>query len=162
MRRANSARLLLVASLLFMLCAFVALLALMPSYAIVQAGSNALGDGSSGSLSDADQAARDDIFRAQLMLRDLRPVASATSSALSLFDIVLRERPKGVLVRSLNYERGDPGTIIVQGTAPSREEINAYRAALAKDPAFKSASVPLQNLTGSGDGHFTLTLTGAF
>jgi len=160
-RRMNTERLLLVGSLLLIVCAAIAFLVLVPSYAIVRAESD-LPEVSHESISIADKAERDDIFRAQLLVRDLWPIASSSTPILEVLNEVLRERPVDVVVRRINYERGNPGTIILSGSAPSREKIQAYQGALARNPSIKSANVPLQNLAGSDGGHFTLTLTGKF
>ena len=160
-RRMNTERLLLVGSLLLIVCAVIAFLALVPSYLIVRAESD-LPEVSEESISVADKAERDDIFRAQLLIRDLRPIASSSVPILEVLNEVLRERPADVVVRRVSYERGNPGTILLSGSAPSREAIQAYQSALASNPSIKSANVPLHNLAGRDGGDFTLTLTGTF
>ena len=154
-------RFVLVGSLVAIVCGAIALFALMPAYATVSAQDPAAVDPLS-SISLPASTERDDVARARVLVEELGHVASSTVSALSVLEDVFGMRPAGVKISAVSYTRGDPGTIIVSGTAPSREEINTYRAALSGDSRFKSVSVPISTLTGFGGGNFSVTLTGTF
>lgn len=159
----HRARFVLVGSLAAIACGAVVLLALMPLYAIVRAERTAAEESvSNTAAASSSERDREDITRAQALIRELRPVASSTVSALEILDAALGARPKGVTVTNIHYSRGNPGTIVLQGLAPSREEISALRMVLAKDPHFSGVSVPIGILTGVQGGQFTVTLTGTF
>ena len=160
LRKENRARFFLVGSLALMLCAAIALLALMPGYATMRAGAS--GDEAQGGPSLADKAEKEEISRAQVLVNDLYAIASSTVSVFDILDPIIRARPSGVVLKSISYKRGTPGMITLIGSAPSREQITAYRDILAKSPHVENASVPIQNLTGRDDGRFTITLSGAF
>ena len=160
-RNAHRARFVLVGSLIVIVCGAVALLALVPAYAIVRSGHAAIDDPLQ-TVSLPPSTDRDDVMRAQALVRELRPVASSTTSALQILGSVLSARPPGITISSMSFARGDPGTIVVSGVAPSRDEVNAYRAALSKDSRFKTVSVPIGILSIPEGGRFSVTLTGTF
>lgn len=158
-RSSYRARFVLVGSLVFGACGIVSLLALVPAYAIVSAERNAAAD---TLISLPPSTDREDLSRAQALARELKPAASSTISLLPVLGEILSARPQGVAVSSMHITRGDPGTISLTGTAPSRDEINAYRAILAENPRFEDVSVPIGTLTGPGNGSFSATLSGVF
>ena len=161
-RRFHRAHFVLVGSLTGIVCGSIALLALLPLYAIVRAEHGALEVNTPILRGASDAEERAGIMRAQFLVREFRPLASSTPPALEILGIALDARPPGVTVSSMSYVRGDPGMIVLGGVARSRDEINAYRTVLAKDPHFKSVAVPIGILTGSEGGRFTITLSGAF
>lgn len=154
-------RFVLAGSLVAIVSGAVALFALMPAYAALSAQRLAVTDPLS-SVSLPPSTDRDDVARARVLVQELGPVASSSPSVLNVLGDVFGMRPAGVKISSVSYERGDPGTIIVSGTVPSRDEINTYRAVLSSDPRFKNVSVPISTLTGLGGGNFSVTLTGTF
>ena len=156
------ARFVLVGSLVLIAGGLIALLALVPAYSLVNTNRAAANDLLGSAASSSLKSNRNDLIRAQQLVKELRPIASSTVSVLEVLADVLGARPPGLVVLSVNFARGNPGTITLNGTAPSRDEINAYRTVLAKDPRFKSVSVPIGVLAGSDDGHFSLTLKGTF
>ena len=162
-RRSHIARFILVGSLTAIICGGIALLTLVPLYVIVRVDEvtegAGTGDRSITALGETDQ---EDIIHAQKLVWELRPIIAATSSVMSILDAVLTARPNGVIVLSVSYVRGEPGTIVLRGQASSRDAINAYRTSVAKDLRFKNVSVPINDLTSAEDGHFTMTLTGTF
>lgn len=156
-RKETRARFVLVGSLVLIVCAAIAMLALLPSYAIVRTGASE----KSAQGGVADEVEKNEIVRTRLLLSGLLPVASSTVSLLEVLDQAIRARPSGIFINNIIYKR-DPASLILFGSASSRERIKAYRDALAKNAYFKNASVPIQDLTGSDGGRFTLTLTGSF
>jgi hypothetical protein len=162
-RKAHRARFMLVGSLVSIVCAGIALLALVPAYAIVSAGRS-----SAEEAADAEALSfstdREEITRARALVKELLPLATSTAPLYTVLDEILSARPSGIVVTNVNVRRGDPGEIILNGTVRSRDEINAYRDALAKNSRFDSISVPvpLGLLTGIGGGAFSATLLGTF
>src|SRR3989338_759494 len=155
------ARVVLAGSLLAIACGAIALLALVPAYAICNE-EQGQGEAVQAAPSPASSADREEIARAQVLLRELKPIASSTPSVLEFVEAILAPRPAGVAIQSVRLARGAPGTLVVTGTAPSRAAISAYRAALSDDPRFESVSVPIGNLTGAKNDRFTVTITGHF
>ena len=164
-RSSYRARFVLVGSLAAIVCGGIALLALAPAYVVLRIEENAM----SGNVplvalpaSAQDKSDRTDISRAQVLLARLSPVASSTATSLDALNAAIRARPNGVVLQSLTYTAGKQGAIVLSGKAPSGTAVNAYRIALSADARFKSISVPISDLTGTQDGHFSVTLTGAF
>ncbi|MBI5456264.1 PilN domain-containing protein [Candidatus Kaiserbacteria bacterium] len=83
------------------------------------------------------------------------PISEAIESAYVL-------RPPGVTIGAVAYAGGKPGTITLAGSAKSRENVSAFRDALAKSGSFENVSVPVGALVGALEGGFTITLTGNF
>lgn len=158
-QRSHRARFVLVGSLVAMVCGVVALLALVPSYAVVSAERGTTSDAQVPLSASTD---REDVMHAQLLVKELRPVASSTISALDILDEALSIRPKGTIISSMRLSRGSPGSIVMNGIAPSRDAINAYRAILSQDTRFETVSVPIGTLSGAAGGPFSVTITGTF
>src|SRR3989344_7472673 len=119
------ARFVLVGSLISIVCGAIALLALVPAYALVGAERAVANNDDLQVVSLPPSADRDDIIRAQALVRELRSIASSTVSTLDVLDGILGARPARVAISSMSYVRGDPGTIVINGTAPSRDAIRA-------------------------------------
>lgn len=160
-------RLVLVGALAFLGLALLAGLALLPAYAALQIEQNLLEQRSASGPASADpnpqsRNERNDISRSQSLLIRVAPYVSATSSPSELIGIALEPRPKGVFVNHIGFTSGRGGTIVIDGVAPGREEINQYREGLSKNPRFTGVSVPVGALIGAEGGKFTITLSGAF
>lgn len=139
-----------------------ALLALLPAYAALRAESSFFDTKSSAAagVQKGKDAERDQILRTRILLEQLSPVASSTAPVLDALLSALDTRPAGVTVDRMNYVRG--AEVIIGGSARSREGVQAYVAALRLDPRWKNISVPIGDLAGTGDGRFSITLTGTF
>lgn len=153
---AYRARFILAGSAVALVVALIAFLALLPGYLALHAVESVVVQPSSSS---SNTETRVDITRAQALLTVLKPLVAATTTPLQIVSAALELRPKGVKVERITYA---PGTIVLAGSAPSRESISAYKNALAADPHFTSASVPVGDLTGASGGKFSVTLSGAF
>lgn len=155
-RRFYAGHFVLVGALVLIGCACLTLIALMPSFLSAR---QALGEKSvEAQPLPADE--KSDILHAQILVRELHPLASSTVSVLQVFDEIFRARPLNVFISSADISL-ESKTIILAGTAPSRDEINAYRAELSKNPRFKNVSLPIGALAGAEGGHFSITITGA-
>lgn len=163
--RSFRARYVLVGSLALLASAIVTLLALLPAYVVVYVERTSVSGDASLAASPAgaqEKSDRDDILRAQMLLKDLSTTASSTTVGLDAIRAALEKRSKGITVQTISYVAGETGTIMVGGTAAGREDISAYATSLRADPRFKSVSIPIGDLAGTGNGRFTITLTGTF
>lgn len=158
-RSSYRARLVFAGSLIGILAGTVALLALVPAYTLVKAGQQNT-EIQVAELPSSDE--RNEIARTQSLVRSLKPVLTATSSSLALFDEIFSVRPPGVKLSSIGYVKGEPGTIAISGRASSRDDINTYRAALSGDSRFQSVDVPIGAFVGIEGGIFSMTITGTF
>jgi hypothetical protein len=109
-----------------------------------------------------DTTERDELSRTKLMIKDLVPIATSTSAVVETIDRALSKRPAGIYIQSIDYERGVTSRLILGGISTARDAIRAFREALGKEPIFKSVTLPLDDLTGTEDGGFTITATGTF
>lgn len=160
-RASHRSRFLFVGALFLLGCALFALVSLVPVYLIVRAEKGPAEEVLQGAARSTQDEDREAIVRAQLLIRDLRPLASSTASLVETIEMVLLAKPGNVTITGLSLVRGNPGTIVIGGIAPSRDTLNAYRAVLAKDPHFESVTLPVASLTGAESGRFTMTLTGS-
>ncbi len=160
-RSTYRARFIVAGSFTALFVAGLCALALLPSYLALHAGDVAgiPMSTSTKAVSDADRSA---IASIRTMLASLSPILVATTTPTVAMTKVLSLRPSTITIDHLTYSEGDPGTIVVTGSAATREAINGYRQALSSDPLFKSVSVPIGDLTGEPGARFSLTLSGAF
>ncbi|MBI2612950.1 PilN domain-containing protein [Candidatus Kaiserbacteria bacterium] len=148
-------------SLVTIVCGAIALLALLPVYAMVRgAPTEAIPESATQALPESSD--REDLARTRLMLKELQPIASSTVSVLSILEEIFVARPMGTTITSISFTRGEDGEIVLGGTSPSRDDINAYRETLAKSPRFTSVTVPIGVLAGTVGSRFTITLKGTF
>ena len=161
-RRFYRSRAVVAGSLVASACAAVALLSLVSAYTIVNAVPASLEGSPEVTLPASSGEDREEIVRAQVLLKEFGPLASSASSSMEFIEAALLARPAGVLVQNIHITRGASATLVLAGTTPSRDDINAYRVSLSKDPRFKSVSVPIGILAGAKDDRFTVTLTGDF
>ncbi len=155
------ARFTVAGSYIAILAALLCALSLLPSYLALHAdaGAGATSSTSSNKATDTDHAA---IVAVQSIVASLSPIVAATTSPAAAIAEALSLRPSGITVDHITYSGGDPGTIMLVGSAATREAINGYRQALSADPHFKSVSVPVGDLAGAPGGRFSLTLSGTF
>lgn len=157
-------RFILAGSITLCACGLLALLALLPAYAALRAEGAITPDALSvdTGVQKGKGAERDQILRTRMLLGQFALVASSSTSVLDAFVSALGKRPAKVAVDHMSYIRNTEGEMTVGGTASSREGVNAYVAALRLDSRWKSVSVPIGDLAGTGDGRFSITLTGTF
>lgn len=159
-------RILYAGALVFLFTAVFAGLALLPSYIAPKIEKGLLKESavlaSKAEINPQSRAEINDILRSQAILARVSPVISATSSAADLLTAALLLRPRGISVNRLSFVSGQNGTIVIEGIAPGREEINLYREELSKNERFSSISVPVGALLGAEGGKFTITVKGAF
>ena len=157
-------RLLLAASVALSVCGLLALLALLPAYAALRA-EGAFSNAASSVDTEVQKGKdpeRDQILRTRILLEQLSPTASSTAPMFDALISALGKRPAGIAVDRIRYGRDTEGELTIGGTASSREGVQAYVAALRTDPRWGSISVPIGDLAGTGDGRFSITLTGTF
>lgn len=148
-------------SLVAIVCGIAALLGLFPVYVMVR-GANVQPDSVivQGALSA--EVDLEEIARARLLVRDLKPIVATATSSLDILADVFEARPPGTIVTSIALDLGEAGVITLAGTSASREDITAYRDALARKARFKSVTVPIGVLTGTAGKAYTMTITGPF
>lgn len=161
LRRSYIERIVFVSSVVLIACGVVALAALISTYAVVTGDAESPSDGEEVMLSEAS-ADRQAIQRAQSLVRELKPVATSTISIIELVRDVVAVRGERIRIESLDVRRGADGSISVSGTMSSRDDVNAYRAALSENPRFQKVSVPLGILTSASDTRFSISITGSF
>ena len=155
------ARFIVAGSFVALFVAGLCALALLPSYLAIHAADirDVPASSSTKTASDADRASVSSI---RTMLESLSPVLTATTTPSVVITKILSLRPPTIRIDHLTYSGGNPGTIVVTGSAATREAINGYRQVLSSDPFFKTVSVPVGDLTGAPGARFSLTLTNAF
>lgn len=153
-------RFVLAGSLVALASAALSFLALLPSYIALHEGGPAFSASISGNqMSDEDRRA---IAHTRDLLTVLSPLVSTTTTPTQALMLALSLRPAKVAVDHLNFTSGNPSIIMLGGSAGTREAINAYRQALAGDPHFLSASVPVGDLAAATGGRFSMTISGNF
>ncbi len=159
-RREYLARFILAGSFLAIGLAFFAILALSPSYGVLYMTRPA-------TIAQATQIKESkteelDVARAQSLLIQLGPAASATSTVSRAIEIALSGRPAGVHIDTISYKAGADSTILLSGVADTRGVLDKYRTTLQADSRFSSINLPVGDLIGIKGGRFTITLAGKF
>ena len=155
------ARFVMTGALLMIAAAGLAVLALAPTYAVF-AFASAASAAPSVSRPALDPSDVTNIAHTQGLVSQLLPLVSATTSPTDAITLALSKLSRGVKVDHITYTPGHPTSLMLVGTADTREAINAYRDALLTDKHFGSVTVPVGALVGADGGRFTVTLTGAF
>lgn len=154
------ARGIIAGSLVLLGAALFSAVALLPSYLALQIGTSPTP--SDQPLNSSDQVDRSAILQTQSLLAVLSPLVSATTTPSDVIARALAVRPSGVLVDHVTFTSGNPGAIVLYGSASGGDAVNAYRKALNADSDLKSVTVPVGDLAGAADGRFTMTLSGNF
>lgn len=154
-------RFIIAGSLVALLAAGLCALSLLPSYLALHAADveSTASTTSSKVASDTDRAA---IAFVRTTLTSLAPLVAATTTPTDAITQALSLRPSTILIDHITYAGGNPSTIMIIGSAATREAINGYRQALSADPHFTTVSIPIGDLTGAPGARFSLTLSGAF
>lgn len=152
-RRMYRARLIIALALTLFALAGALFLALIPSYLSLASAPRVSG-------AEAVRRAEDSqaIARAQVIVSAILPVLAATNTPSIYLEAALAAQPSSVKVDRITFttsERG--GSLLLIGEA-SREKVAAFRDALSAHPLFRSATVPVSSLVGTGAGQFSLTL----
>jgi hypothetical protein len=152
------ARIIIAASLVALILALPAGVALLPSYLAIRMAAP------STSSTEGERAASEDtmaVARAVALMLRLDETVAASSSPTALIQSALAERPRGVTVERVSLASGEKSTMIIAGTA-SREGVSAFRDNLEATAPFKKVEVPVGALVGSERTSFSFTVTGDF
>ncbi len=143
-------------SLVLILLAAFALVALIPAYLVLVRAGVAVEESTTVVGVPADDPTA--IVRAQTLVDSFTPILHASVSPTTLIEAALAIKPAGASIDRISYRIGQ---IVVSGQA-SRETIEAYRNALLADTRFESVSVPVSSLVGRDGSRFSITLSGNF
>lgn len=159
--RSYLSRFLAAASIVTIVIAALFALALAPGYLALRIQEQARPGGAdiSKSASSEDRTA---LLHTQSQLTAVAPIFSASTTPATVIVAALALRPPGISIDRIAYIPGAPGKLVLSGSAVHRENLSAYREALAKSTYFTSASVPVSDLAGAARGQFSITLTGNF
>lgn len=155
-------RFIIAGSLMALLAAGLCALSLLPSYLALHAADIASAASSTTPPKVATDADRAAIVSLRALLTSLSPLIAGTTSPSTVITQALSLRPSTILIDHITYAGGNPGTIIIAGSAATREAINGYRQVLSADSHWKSVSIPIGDLTGEPGARFSLTLSGSF
>ncbi len=153
-------RFFLAGALIMLAIASLSALALSPSYLVLQTADGAFVSKSAAGISGAQQD-RDAIIRTQALLKTLSPLISTTTPT-DIIAKAIAARPLGIIIEHVTYSAGHPSSLLLSGTADTTDKLNTYQNILRADSAFTGVSVPVGDLAGTGDGQFSITLTGNF
>jgi len=113
-------------------------------------------------LSSSDEAAL--AARLSALSRDATILVSLATapSATDLIRQALAVRRSGITLSGIMYapaKGSRPGTLMLSGTAASRNGLRAYQLALATTPEFANADLPVSSYAKDSDIPFTITIT---
>lgn len=151
----HRARFIIIFSLVLIALAVVALLALVPSFAALEANTLSEEEISAQGTTAAENMR--DMAKSQTLLTAVQPTIAATSSPMTMIGKVLALRPKGATVQRIKYS-DTARSVQIDGMA-SRDMLTTYRTALEKDGSFSSVSVPFTAVVGSS-GQYSITVIG--
>lgn len=159
--RMYRARFLIAGSFAALAIAGFSALALVPSYLVLRVGRESAVAQNSSEMTGI-QEDRSAIAHAHALIRALSPLLSSTTTPSASIAKVVTLRPAGIVVNHIALTTGHPGALVVSGVADTAEAISRYQNALRADSSFTSASVPVGDLAGTGNGQFSITLSGNF
>lgn len=159
--RMYRSRFILVGASVFLLVALLSFGALLPGYVALRSSGATLSEQDTKTIT-TDKKESEELAYAQSLLAVLSPFTSASTTPTRIIRDALVARPKGLLVTHIIFSGGKSGEIVLSGSATSLEAIQAYQEALRADPQFTNVSVPVGDLAGTGDGGFSITLSGNF
>lgn len=165
MARSARAKFILTGALVCAGAAFAGIVALSPAFFVVYFARVASPEGSGAVATEQEMQRKADQEAAGRIRVLLQEIASATTKHMSASDAIAGAytlRPAGITIGGVAYTAGTPGTITLVGSAKTREDVSAFRDALARDARFEHVSVPVAALVGALEGNFTITLTGKF
>ena len=157
--RRSLSRFVLAGSIVALVCALAAFLALLPSYFVLTESLSGIAPTAvpvSATQASADRAS---VTHTNTLLSVLAPIVSATTTPTDVVAEALKLRPAGVHVDQITYTAG---SLMLVGSASTNVTISTYRSALAADPMFSSVSVPVGALAGTDGGRFSMTISGSF
>ncbi len=150
------ARFIIVGSAVALAAAALAAAALLPGYVVLHTiAAPDIGPVMPVEVAHDKQA----IEQARAYLEVMRPIVGATTTPVGALTAALALRPVGVFVDRISYR---DGSIVLGGSANSRERVNAYQKALTSDGRFSSIIVPVGDLVGNEEKRFSITLSGDF
>lgn len=154
------ARFVIVGSLVALAAASLSALSLLPSYLALHAAApvNMPSSTAKAAGSEADRAALASI---RAMVETLSPLI-ATTTPTAAITRALSVRPSAVSIDHITYSAGNPGMIILAGTAATREALGGYRQTLSADSLWKTVFVPIGDLTGEPGARFSISLSGNY
>jgi len=139
------------------LAAFIAILSLVPTFISIASARASLDAPSVEELGTAREF-QAQARRTQALVDALEPLVMASSTPSEMLADALALMPDGVSVTIITYH-GAQNQLILDGEAPQRASVNAFRDALQKSERFKKVEVPVGALAGTQEGRFTVTLT---
>ncbi len=159
------AKFVLTGALVCAAAALAGIVALSPAFFVVYFSRAASTEVSGAVAQDQELQRKTDREAAGRVRVLLQEIAFVTKKHMSASDAIAGAyslRPTGVTIGGVAYSEGEPGTITLVGSAKTRDDVSAFRDALARDTRFEHVSVPVAALVGALEGNFTITLTGKF
>ncbi len=154
------ARYITVGSLVSLFATLCAAVALAPTFFALYATDSAPSEIAPATAQDGKN--RSEVGRAQLLISVLAPIFSASTTPSDSIEHVLSLKPKGVTVHRVVYSGAPSKEIVLMGDASDRSSVYAYQQALRADSRYKNVVVPINDLTGTKEGGFSMTITGGF
>ena len=153
-------RLVLVTAFMALGLAVAAGLTMVPGYVAIQVIAPA-----SEIAAPARSVEREDALaldRSQLLVNEVLPLLSATSTPIDTVEDALRLRPSGVRISRVTYSAGEDEDRITLTGSGTRGQVSAYRDALTGSGLFTGVAVPVSALVGSDESGFSIVLAGKF
>ncbi|HEU5114157.1 MAG TPA: PilN domain-containing protein [Candidatus Paceibacterota bacterium] len=154
-----------VAFALLALLAFSAAVLSAPSYIILSVKRSA------ASLSSEKSVAQDAASNAGLetKIKDIKAkiaLLKGISGAKPLVSVLAKTNARltsGISITGMTFKRDtDPGSIVLSGSAATRDDLVAFSKSLQGEPSFKNVSLPVSALAKSKNIGFTITIDSAF
>src|SRR3989338_4357281 len=101
-------------SLVASACGAVALLALLSAYTVINTVPASLEGFPEVKLPASSGEDREEVVRAQILLKEFEPLASSASSSMEFIGAALLARPAGVLVQNIHITRGTSVTLVAE------------------------------------------------
>ena len=158
-----SARLLMGVSAGLSLAAIVLALSIAPAYVSVRAETSALTLEMQQTKAATSRDGHATLAAAKKRVTALSD-AAASGAAGDAITRVLADRDAAITVTSIQYSHATDGTgtLVVSGTAKTRQSVQSYVATLQSERLFTNVNIPVSSLTTSEAGKFDINISGTF
>lgn len=84
--------------------------------------------------------------------------SGAQRTILSVLELVGERLTPGIALNSIVIKRGEAGSVILSGTASTRDALVTFSKSLQAEPSFSGISLPISSLAKSRDISFSISI----
>ena len=154
-------------SLLFLFFTIlIAIVFLIPSYFISESKKHAAVKYSEvikKSITEKEESASNDILFVIKEKLNLLAFNKEYSSLKNIFEIIISDKPDGVMINGLSYNKlSSNQVVVIVGKANKRENLLMFKKLLEQETLFTEIFLPVSDFVSDSDIEFTIKISGDF